>query len=90
MQYFYKVSIKNVHDAVMCILNKFNLQLTKLCGLTTDGAPSMIGKNTEFTIILKKTVADEIITSHYILHTEQHLCQNFEYETRYAKFHFNS
>ena len=46
---------KNVHNAVMCILNKFNLQLTKLCGLTTDGAPSMIGKNTVLTTILKKT-----------------------------------
>ena len=64
---------KNVRDAVMCILNKFNLQLTKLCGLTTDGAPSMIGKNTGFTIILKKTVAHEIIVRHCILHQEQ-LC----------------
>ena len=35
---------KIVHDAVMCILNKFNLQLTKLYGLTTDGTPSMIGR----------------------------------------------
>ena len=39
---------KNVHDAVMCIQNKFNLQLIKLCVLTTDGEPSMIGKNTEY------------------------------------------
>ena len=62
---------KNVHDAVMCILYKFNLQLTKLCGLTTDGAPSMIGKNTGLTTMLKKTLAHEIIASHCILHQEQ-------------------
>ena len=68
----------------MCILNKFNLQLTQLYGLTTDGTSSMIGKNTgrrQWHIDYRKPL-------HIAPRTA--LCQNVEYEARYAKCHFNS
>ncbi|XP_065651049.1 general transcription factor II-I repeat domain-containing protein 2A-like [Hydra vulgaris] len=45
----------------------------KLCGVTTDGASALTGKNIGFVALLKKSINHEIISYHCIIHQEQ-LC----------------
>lgn len=66
----------DIYDKVIEALNKFELRLDKLIGVSTDGAPSMIGKNKGFLSLVEKDCAEfdhEIIAFHCILHQE-HLC----------------
>jgi len=64
---------KDVFDEVKRVLAKFGLPEDKLCGLTTDGAPSMTGKYNGFIALMLKSVTHDIISHHCILHQEQ-LC----------------
>lgn len=57
---------------------RFNLDLTKLVSVCTDGAPAMIGVHGGFVALLKKYVAEKtencnIISYHCIIHQEN-LC----------------
>ena len=55
-------------------MEKFELNTAKLCGVTTDGAPSVTGKTNGFTkIFLNAVEAQDVILSHYIVHQEN-LC----------------
>lgn len=64
---------KDIFAEVKCVLAKFGLPEGKLCGLTTDGAPSMTGKYNGFATLMTKSVTQDVITHHCIIHQEQ-LC----------------
>src|SRR6218665_87114 len=64
---------KDIFDEVSNVLRKFKLPETKLCGLTTDGAPAMTGKHNGFVQLMLNSVPQDVITYHCILHQEQ-LC----------------
>ena len=55
-------------------MKKFELNPAKLCGVTTDGVPSMTGRIIGFTIkFLTAVGAQNIVVSHCIIHQEN-LC----------------
>ena len=65
---------QDVSDEVLKLMDKFNLDPAKLCGLTTDGAPSMTGKNNGFTKKFLDTIgSQDVVVSHCIIHQEN-LC----------------
>ncbi len=45
------------------VLDKFDIDLAKLCSVTTDGAPTMVGKISGFTGHLKSYLQDNDIQS---------------------------
>ncbi|XP_065673916.1 general transcription factor II-I repeat domain-containing protein 2A-like [Hydra vulgaris] len=64
---------KDILSEVKKTLVKFELPEKKLCGVTTDGASVLIGKNIGFIALLKKSIIHQIISYHCIIHQEQ-LC----------------
>ncbi|XP_065660386.1 general transcription factor II-I repeat domain-containing protein 2A-like [Hydra vulgaris] len=64
---------EDILSEVKKTLVKFELPEKKLCGVTTDGASALTGKNIEFIALLKKSINHEIISYHCIIHQEQ-LC----------------
>ncbi|XP_069492317.1 general transcription factor II-I repeat domain-containing protein 2A-like [Ambystoma mexicanum] len=68
-----KTTGQDIFNDVKRVLLKFNLPEDKLCGLTTDGAPAMIGKHNGFVSLMAKSVPQNVITHHCIIHQEQ-LC----------------
>lgn len=67
----------DIFEAVTKTMSDLGLNFDKLCGVTTDGAPSMTGKNVGCAALLKKAKEaqghGELIVSHCILHQEN-LC----------------
>ena len=57
---------QDIFDEVKHIMVKFNLSEDKLCGITTDGAPAMIGNHKGFTSLMLKSISHEVITHHCI------------------------
>ena len=45
---------QDIFNEVKHVMMKFNLSLDKVCGITTDGAPAMIGKHKGFTSLMLK------------------------------------
>ncbi|XP_069506309.1 general transcription factor II-I repeat domain-containing protein 2A-like [Ambystoma mexicanum] len=68
-----KTTGQDIFNEVKPVLLKFNLPEDKLCGLTTNGAPAMIGKHNGFVSLMAKSVPQNVITHHCIIHQEQ-LC----------------
>ena len=64
---------EDILSEVKKTLVKFELPEKKLCGVTTDGASPLTGKNIGFIALLKKSINHEIISYHCIIHQEQ-LC----------------
>ncbi|XP_065654932.1 general transcription factor II-I repeat domain-containing protein 2A-like [Hydra vulgaris] len=64
---------EDILSRVKKTLVKFELPEKKLCGVTTDGASALTGKNIGFIALLKKSINHEIISYHCIIHQEQ-LC----------------
>ncbi|XP_065675809.1 general transcription factor II-I repeat domain-containing protein 2A-like [Hydra vulgaris] len=64
---------EDILSEVKKTLVKFELPEKKLCGVTTDGASALTGKNIGFIALLKKSINYEIISYHCIIHQEQ-LC----------------
>ena len=60
---------QDIFDEIKHVMMKFE----KLCGITTDGAPAMIGKHKGFTSLMRKYISHEVITHHRIIHQQQ-LC----------------
>ena len=59
---------------VIRVVEKFELNPAKLCGLTTDGASSMTGRTNGFTkTFLDAVGAQDVVVSHCIIHQEN-LC----------------
>ena len=55
-------------------MNKFEIDSSKLVGITTDGAPSVVGKNSEFVKRFLDVIQTEnVLVSHCIIHQES-LC----------------
>ncbi|KYO31248.1 general transcription factor II-I repeat domain-containing protein 2A isoform B [Alligator mississippiensis] len=68
-----KTTGQDIFNEVKHVLLKFNLPEDKLCGLTTDGTPAMIGKHNGSVSLLVKSVPQDVITHPCIIHQEQ-LC----------------
>lgn len=45
---FLDMASQDICEQVLKVVEKFELNPAKLCGVTTDGAPSMTGKTNEF------------------------------------------
>lgn len=64
---------QDIFEEVTAVLQKFNLPIDKLCGVTTDGAPSMTGNVKGFVALLLNSVSQPVSVHHCIIHQE-HLC----------------
>ena len=68
---------KDLFDAVLKVMVDFNLDYKLLKGITTDGAPSMMGKISGLAVRLEKYVVDNggssLLKLHCIIH-QQNLC----------------
>ena len=65
---------QNICEQVLKIVEKFEQNTSKLCGVTTDGAPPMKGRTNGFTKkILNAVGAQDVVVSHCIIHQEN-LC----------------
>lgn len=68
----------DILNAFKIVHERFNLNLSKLVCVCTDGAPAMVGKNIGFVALLKKYLVEndskqDVIAYHCILHQEN-LC----------------
>lgn len=45
---------EDLFEQVILVMNKFELSFEKLSGLTTDGAPAMVGQQKGLTLLVKK------------------------------------
>lgn len=66
---------KDIFDEFMKCKSEFNIDFMKLFSVTTDGCPSMTGKNVEFVKLLSEEIKKqcpnrEIIPIHCIIHQE--------------------
>lgn len=76
----------DISTAVVNTLNSYNLDLSKLIGITTDGAPAMVGKNIGAVAMIKshiKTVLEshkipDLFEVHCLLHIENLCCQSMD------------
>ncbi|XP_076373036.1 general transcription factor II-I repeat domain-containing protein 2B-like [Tachypleus tridentatus] len=65
---------QDICEQVLKVVEKFELNPYKLCGVTTDGAPSMTGRTNGFTKkFLTAIGAQDVVVSHCIIHQES-LC----------------
>uniref|UniRef100_A0A3P9K523 SPIN-DOC-like zinc-finger domain-containing protein n=1 Tax=Oryzias latipes TaxID=8090 RepID=A0A3P9K523_ORYLA len=67
---------EDLFAAVSRVLEKYNLSWDKMVGITTDGAPAMIGKKAGLTALISQKVSEcggKVAQYHCILHQEQ-LC----------------
>ena len=70
---------EDLFQKLLQALNKFNLPLDKLCGVATDGTPTMVGKHKGVVSLLKKEMDsreirhDRLVFFHCIVH-QQSLC----------------
>ena len=64
----------DLFSAIEACINRYNLPWEKLCGLTTDGAPEMTGKNNGLVGLLEEKLKDcsnhKLISIHCIIHQE--------------------
>ncbi|KAI7790569.1 general transcription factor II-I repeat domain-containing protein 2 [Triplophysa rosa] len=64
---------KDLFEAVSCAIESMNLPWAKLCGITTDGAPSMIGERKGMASMVCNKVREsggEAVKMHCIIHQE--------------------
>jgi hypothetical protein len=69
----------DIYDNLKYVLNEYELPLNKLVSVTTDGAPSMVGKNRGFVLIIKAEMErinpnNKLLNYHCIIHQES-LCE---------------
>ena len=65
---------QNICEEVTKLMNKFEIDSSKLVGITADGAPSMVGKNNGFVKRFLDVIQTEnVLVSHCIIHQES-LC----------------
>lgn len=74
---------KDIFDAFMTVVARFDLDLKKLVSVCTDGAPAMIGIHTGFVVLVKNYIAEHFNTSlfvtyHCIIHQENLCAQALE------------
>ena len=62
---------QDICEQALKVVQKFELNIAKLCGVTTDGAPSITGRTNGFTKKLLNAVgAQDVVVSHCIIHQE--------------------
>ena len=67
---------QDICEHVLRVVERFELNPAKLCGVTTDGTPSMTGRINGFTkTFLNAVGAQDVVVSHCIIHQEN-LCTN--------------
>ncbi len=62
---------KYIFEAVSCVIENMNLSLAKLYGITTDGAPAIIGEQNRMASMVCNKVCEsggEAVKMHRILH----------------------
>ena len=65
---------QDICEQALKIVEMFELNTVKLCGVTTDGAPSMTGRTNGFTKkFLNAVGAQDVVLCHCIIHQEN-LC----------------
>jgi len=65
---------QDISEQVLKLMEKFQLDPSKLCGLTTDGAPSMTGRTNGFAKKFLDTIGSQgVVVNHCIVHQEN-LC----------------
>ena len=69
---------KDIFTAVKRVMSNLDLKLEKLVGITTDGAPAMIGRHSGAVSLLEKEIKDlgietDLYRIHFIIHQEN-LC----------------
>ena len=65
---------QNICEEVIKLIKKFEIDSSKLVGITTNGAPSMVGKNNKFVKrFLDVIQSKDVLVSHCIIHQEN-LC----------------
>jgi hypothetical protein len=69
--------VKDLHDELKKVLLKLNIQIQKLVGVLTDGAPSMSGNNSGLSSLItkdvKNTTSSDLFVYHCLIHQEN-LC----------------
>ena len=65
---------QNICEEVIKMMKKFEIDTSKLVGITTDAAPSMVGKNNGFVKrFLDVIQGEDVLVNHCIIHHEN-LC----------------
>ena len=64
---------KDIYEFINLSLDKFNIDRKNIYSITTDGAPSLIGKHNGFITLFKESVDHEILRYHCLIHQQQ-LC----------------
>ena len=65
---------QNICEEMIKMMKKFEIDTSKLVGITTDGAPSMVGKNNGFVKrFLDVIQGEDVLVNHCIIHQEN-LC----------------
>ena len=60
---------QNICEEVIKMMKKFEIDTSKLVGITTDGAPSMVGKNNGFAKrFLDFIQGEDVLVNHCIIH----------------------
>jgi hypothetical protein len=65
-----------VEYAIVSYLNKCNLSIHKLVGISTDGASVMIGKNEGVVAKMKRRIGEHVISTHCAAHRLALACSN--------------
>ena len=63
----------HLEGSIKEILTNFDLSEDKICGITTDGAAALTGRNKRFVSLLKSSIGHAIVSYHCITHKQQ-LC----------------
>ena len=72
---------QDICEQVLKVVEKFELNPARLCGVTTDGAPSMTGRIYGFTKkILNAVGAQDVVVSHCIIHQENMCTKVLDFE----------
>lgn len=51
------------------VLDKFNLELTNMAGITTDGCPSITGKNKRDVALVQKNKGEDALMHYHCINT---------------------
>jgi hypothetical protein len=65
-----KTTGENICEVVVNVLENAGLDLSKIVSVTTDGAPSMVGKDRGFVTLFSKRIDHPLIGFHCLIHQE--------------------
>ncbi|GLV33226.1 hypothetical protein CBL_08394 [Carabus blaptoides fortunei] len=75
---------EDLYSALDTALEKKNIPLSKLCGIATDGAPSMRGNRSGLTTLLAKKLktefSRELFVCHCVIHIENLCAKNIQFQ----------